>query len=104
MASYQALYKGACELNDWGISADIARICDYNTLEQEASAEIRKWEAQLASFATACCLARGRLEAAQASIQLANFNHLALTCKCGQFARRGRVSPTAHGHANVAGG
>ena len=45
MPAYHALYEVACELEDWGISANIARICDYNTLKQEALAEICKWEA-----------------------------------------------------------
>ena len=62
MPQYHALYKGAQELEDWGILADIARIHDYNTLEQEAAAKIHKWEAQLASFTTAHHLARGWLE------------------------------------------
>ena len=59
MPQYQTLYKAACELDDWGIAADIARMRDCDTLEQEALAEIRKWEAQLASFTSARHLARG---------------------------------------------
>ena len=59
MPQYHALYEGACELDDWGIAADITRICDFDMLEQEASAKIHKWEAQLASFTSACHLAHG---------------------------------------------
>ena len=64
MLQYHALYKGAQELDDWGIAADITRIHDFDTLEQEATAEIHKWEAQMASFSLARHLARGHLEAA----------------------------------------
>ena len=66
MPQYQELYEGAQELDDWGIAADIARIRDFDMLEQEASAEIHKWEVRLASYMTVCCAARNRLEAAHA--------------------------------------
>ena len=104
MPQYHTLYKGAPKLNDWGISADITRICDYDTLKREASAKICKWEACLASFTSAHCLAWGHLEAARVSYRHRNFNHLGSICKCGQFVRHGQVSPIAHGRANVAGG
>ena len=50
MLQYHELYEAACELNNWGITADIARLRDFDTLEQEAMAEICKWEAHLASY------------------------------------------------------
>ena len=59
MPQYHALYKGAHELNNWGIAADITRIPNFDTLEQEASAEICKWEARLALFTLVRCLACG---------------------------------------------
>ena len=40
MPQYQELYEAARELDDWGIAADIARLWDFDTLEQEATAEI----------------------------------------------------------------
>ena len=52
MPQYHELYEAACELDDWGIAADIARLWDFDTLEQEATAEICKWEARLASYTT----------------------------------------------------
>ena len=57
MPQYHTLYEGAHELDNWGIAADITRICNFDTLEQEASAEIHKWEAQLASYTSARHLA-----------------------------------------------
>ena len=104
MPQYHKLYKAAYELNDWGITADIARMQDFNMLEQEASAEICKWEACLASYTMVCHAAHGRLEAAQASYQLSGFQNLGPVWECGQFARCGRVSPIARGRANVARG
>ena len=104
MPQYHVLYEGACELDDWGIAADIAQIRDFDTLEQEATAKIRKWETRLATYTSGCHAAHSRLEAAQASYRLANFQNLGPVQECGQFARHGRVSPTAHGRANVARG
>ena len=104
MLQYHSLYEVAHELDDWGIATNIARICNYDMLEQEASAKICKWEARLVSFTSAHHLAQGRLEAARASYRLANFNQLALIHKRGQFTRHRQVSPMACGHANVARG
>ena len=42
MPLYQELYEAARELDNWGIAADIARLRNFDTLEQEAAAEIRK--------------------------------------------------------------
>ena len=50
MPQYHKLYKAAWELDNWGIATDIARLRDFDTLEQEASAKIHKWEARLASY------------------------------------------------------
>ena len=104
MPQYHALYEGAHKLDDWGIAADIARIRDFDTLEQEATAKIRKWEMCLATYTSGRHAAHSRLEAAQASYRLANFQNLGPVQERGQFARRGRVSPTAHGCANVVRG
>ena len=76
MLQYQELYKAAQELDDWGITADIARLRDFDTLEQEATAKIRKWEACLASYLTSRNAAHSRLEAVQASYRLLNFQNL----------------------------
>ena len=104
MPQYHALYEGARELDNWGIATDIARIRDFDTLEQEATAKIRKWETHLATYTTGRHAARSQLEGARASYQLTNFQNLGPVQECGQFTRRGRVSPTAHGCANVARG
>ena len=64
MLQYHELYEAARKLDDWGISADIARLRDFNTLEQEATAEIHKWEARLASYSTVRIAAHSRLEGA----------------------------------------
>ena len=104
MPQYQELYEAARELDDWGIAADIARLRDFETLEQEASAEIRKWEMRLASFGQSRRTCKNRLEGARASYRLSNFQNLGPLRERGQFARRGRVSPTARGRANVARG
>ena len=104
MPQYQELYEAARELDDWGIAADIARLRDFETLEQEALVEIHKWEARLASYGQSCRSCKSRLEGARASYRLSNFQNLGPIREWGQFARRGRVSPTAHGRANVARG
>ena len=104
MPQYHELYEAASELDDWGIAADIARMRDFDTLEQEVSAEIRKWEARLALYTTVCHATRGQLEAAQASYQLSGFQNLGPVREHGQFARCGRVSPIACGRANVVRG
>ena len=104
MPLYQELYEAACDLNDWGIAADIARLRDFDTLEQEASAEIRKWEARLASYGQSRRTCKNRLEGARALYRLSNFQNLGPIREQGQFARQGRVSPTARGRANVARG
>ena len=67
MPQYHELYEAAHELDDWGIAADITRLRDFNTLKQEATAEIRKWEVCLAAYSTSHNAARSQLEAAQAS-------------------------------------
>ena len=104
MLQYQELYKAARELDDWGIAADIARFHDLDTLEQEVTAEIHKWEARLASYTQSCRATHNRLEGVQASYQLSNFQNLGPIRERGQFVQHGRVSPTAHGRANVARG
>ena len=104
MPQYQELYEAAHELDDWGIAADIARLRDFDTLEQEATAEICKWEARLASYGQSRRSCKSRLEGARASYRLSNFQNLGPMRERGQFARRGRVSPTARGRANVARG
>ena len=76
MPQYQELYKAARDLDDWGIAADIARLCDFDTLEQEATAEIRKWEACLASYGQSHRACKNRLEGARASYRLLNFQNL----------------------------
>ena len=58
MPQYQELYEVAHNLDNWGIAANIARLRDFNTLEQEATAEIRKWEARLASYGNLAAPAR----------------------------------------------
>ena len=68
------------------------------------SAEIHKWEAHLATYTMARHAACGQLEVARASYRLANFQNLGPIQERGQFMRRGRISPTARGHANVARG
>ena len=50
MPQYQELYEAAHDLDDWGIAADVARLRNFDMLEQEAIAEIRKWEARMASY------------------------------------------------------
>ena len=67
MPQYHELYEAARELDDWGIAADITRLWDFDTLEQEAMAEICKWEACLASYTTGRHAAHSWLEAAWAS-------------------------------------
>ena len=104
MPQYQELYEAARKLDDWGIAANITRLRDFNTLEQEASAEIRKWEARLASYAQSHWATRNWLEGARASYRLSNFQNLGPVRERGQFARCGRISPMAHGRANVARG
>ena len=104
MPQYHELYEAARELDDWGITADIARLRDFDTLEQEATAEIRKWEVRLASYGQSRRACKSRLEGARASYRLSNFQNLGPIRERGQFARRGRVSPTARGRANVARG
>ena len=64
MPQYQELYEAAHELDDWGIMADIAQLRDFDTLEQEATAEIHKWEARLASYSQSRRATRNRLEGA----------------------------------------
>ena len=104
MPQYHALYKGAHKLDDWGIAANIARIRDFDMLEQEATTEIHKWETRLAMYTSGHHAAHSRLEVARASYWLANFQNLGPVRERGQFARRSRVSPTARGYANVARG
>ena len=104
MLQYHALYKVARKLDHWGIAADITRIQDFDTLEQEATAEIHKWETHLATYTVGRHATCNQLEAAWASYQLGNFQNMGPIREHGQFARRGRVSPTACGHANVARG
>ena len=104
MPQYQELYEAARDLDDWGIAADIARLRDFDTLEQEATAEIHKWETRLASYGQSRRARKNRLEGAQALYRLSNFQNLGPIRERGQFARRGRISPTARGHANVARG
>ena len=104
MPQYQELYEAARDLDDWGIAADIARLHDFDTLEQEATAEIRKWEARLASYSQSRRACKNQLEGVRASYRLSNFQNLGPVREQGQFARRGRVSPTARGRANVAKG
>ena len=76
MPQYHELYEAARELDDWGIAADIARLRDFNTLEQEATAEIHKWEARLAAYSTSRIAAHSRLEGARASYRLSSFQNL----------------------------
>ena len=104
MPQYQELYEAARDLNDWGIAADIAQLRNFDMLEQEATAEICKWEACLASYGQSRHACKNWLEGAQASYRLSNFQNLGPVQERGQFARRGRVSPTACGRANVARG
>ena len=104
MPQYQELYEAARDLNDWGIAADIAQLHNFDTLEQEATAEIHKWEARLALYSQSCRACRNRLEGAWASYRLSNFQNLGPVRERGQLARRSRISPTARGRANVARG
>ena len=104
MPQYQELYEVARELDNWGIVADIARLCDFNTLEQEAMAEIRKWETRLASYTQSRCATHNRLEGAHVLYRLSNFQNLGPIRERGQFTRCSRISPTACGRANVARG
>ena len=105
MPQYHTIYEAARELEDWGISADMARIRNFDMLEQEAATEIRKWEARMAASAAGRRAAQGRLEGARAAYQLAHFEHLGPIRERGQFTRRGQVSPTAaRGRANVGRG
>ena len=87
MPQYHELYEAARELDDWGIAADIARLRDFDTLEQEATAEIRKWEARLASYGQSRRTCKNRLEGARASYRLSNFQNLGPVRERGQFAR-----------------
>ena len=104
MPQYHELYEAARKLDNWGIAADIARLRDFDTLEQEATAEIHKWEAHLASYSQSRHTCYNRLEGAWVSYRLSNFQNLGPIRERGQFARCGRVSPTARGHANVTRG
>ena len=104
MPQYQELYEAARDLDDWGIAADITRLRNFDTLEQEATAEIRKWEACLASYGQSRRACKNCLEGVRAPYRLSNFQNLGPVRERGQFARRSRVSPTARGHANVARG
>ena len=104
MPQYQELYEAARDLDDWGIAADIARLRDFDTLEQEAATEIHKWEARLALYGQSHRACKSRLEGARASYRLSNFQNLGPVRERGQFARCSRVSPTARGRANVARG
>ena len=76
MPQYHELYEAARELDDWGIAANIAQLRDFDTLEQEASAEICKWEVRLASYMQSRRAARNWLEGACASYRLSNFQNL----------------------------
>ena len=104
MPQYQELYKAARDLDNWGIAADIARLRDFDMLEQEVMAEICKWEVCLASYSQSRRACRNQLEGAQASYWLSNFQNLGPVREYGQFAQCSRVSPTARGCANVARG
>ena len=104
MLQYHELYEAARELDDWGIAANIAQLRDFDTLEQEATAEIHKWEARLASYGQSRRACKSRLEGARVSYRLSNFQNLGPVRERGQFARHGRVSPTARGCANVVRG
>ena len=64
MPQYQELYEAAHDLDDWGIAADIAWLRNFDTLEQEATAEICKWEARLASYSQSRHATHNRLEGA----------------------------------------
>ena len=86
MPQYQELYEAARKLDDWGIAADIARLRDFETLEQEAATEIHKWETCMASYSQARRACKNRLEGAQASYRLSNFQNLGPIREWGQFA------------------